>query len=416
MSLVKDAVKQLSKQFLNDMAEVSADRSVFLGFIMVKTSHFSFLDTKKLEIHDPDLMPRQLWVPTAALRNGDFTGLGVTIWDPASRISTGIGTRIYGKYYPDCQESVRLRKQFWIIIRPNCPAQTKLIGNIFDATLTEKTDPYRNWTFRIDQNITCKNRMFVAEVGMTEISVYNDYMGTAASGNIFIFISRQGVIDDVHIFDASTVLNIRYGFNRFIRLGKQREEAQGFDLTLLGFPAAYNSLTSAELRRFPSFDFTGGMLGTGFGNEFRPTTTHSPSATLNKTFGKHSLKIGAELRIYREDSTFTSNDQTGSLFLTILTQDLQLQLPMMLTASSIRIIFAGLANYSTIARRADYSEYSKTYGFFVQDDWKPTKKLTVNLGFRYEIETPLRERKNKSIAILIQIMFNKQLKMLHVRN
>ena len=49
-------------------------------------------------------------------------------------------------------------------------------------------------------------------------------------------------------------------------------------------------------------------------------------------------------------------------------------------------------------RRADYSEYSKTWGFFVQDDWRVNNKLTLNLGLRYELETPLVERNDKSVS------------------
>src|SRR5262249_3209719 len=49
-------------------------------------------------------------------------------------------------------------------------------------------------------------------------------------------------------------------------------------------------------------------------------------------------------------------------------------------------------------RAADYSEYSKTWGFFAQDDLRLTSKLTLNLGLRYEFEQPLFERQNKSVS------------------
>jgi hypothetical protein len=49
-------------------------------------------------------------------------------------------------------------------------------------------------------------------------------------------------------------------------------------------------------------------------------------------------------------------------------------------------------------RRPDYSEYSKTWGFFVNDDWRVSNKLSLTLGLRYEFETPLVERQNKSVS------------------
>ena len=39
-----------------------------------------------------------------------------------------------------------------------------------------------------------------------------------------------------------------------------------------------------------------------------------------------------------------------------------------------------------------------TYGFFVQDDWRITPRLTLNFGLRYEVESALRERNNKSVS------------------
>src|ERR1019366_6878952 len=44
-----------------------------------------------------------------------------------------------------------------------------------------------------------------------------------------------------------------------------------------------------------------------------------------------------------------------------------------------------------------YAERSNAWGFYVQNDWKATRKLTVNMGLRYELEGPLTERYNRSV-------------------
>jgi hypothetical protein len=347
-----------------------------------------------------------VWVPTAALASGNFSGLGVTIWDPLTRINTGtVASPVWtaqqsfanGIIPADRINPVAKKVlEFWA--KPKNPG---LVGNIFDSTLTEKTKPYDNYTFRIDQNITGKNRLFVRGSVYNRNSLYNRYTDSPYIGVNFVFKARQGVIDDVHTFNSTTFLNVRYGYNRFIRGQDQQDDAQSFDLTQLGFSPTYNSLVPDEMRRFPRFDFTGGPLGNGMSNEYRPVDTHSFAAILNKIIGKHAFKFGGELRIYREDDSFNSNDQTGQF---IFDNTYTRQASNGNTNSDVNGLqgFAsfllGLPTTMQIVRRSDYSEFSKTYGFFIQDDWKFNNKITFNLGLRYELETPLVERQDKSVS------------------
>jgi hypothetical protein len=349
-----------------------------------------------------------VYVPTQALRDGNFAGLGVTIFDPLSGIvGTGsngcaVGnvcrTAFTGNQIPAGRINPVAKA---LLSYYSAPKQPGLLGNIFDSTLTEVTKPYDNYTFRIDQNFSDKNRLFVRGSWYDRSSHYNDYLGSAATGVNFLFISRQGVIDDVHTFNATTILNVRYGFNRFIRGQDQEDDAKGFDLTSLGFPSSFNNLTPADIRRFPRLDFPANtVLGTSFGNEFRPVSSHSVSATLNKSLQKHSVKFGSELRIYREDDSFTSNDQTGQ-FIFDNTYTRQQASSTSGEVNGLQAFASFLLGYPTtlnLVRRADYSEYSKTWGFFIQDDFRVSNKLMLNLGLRYELETPLVERQNKSAS------------------
>jgi len=352
-----------------------------------------------------------VYVPTATLASGNFSGLGVTIFDPLTGI-VGTGTGAGGN---GCATGVICRTAFAGNLIPSTrinpvakailatfgqPKSSGLNGNIFDSQLTEKTKKYDTYTFRIDQNIGDRDRFFVRGSWYERIGVYNDYTASAYSGVNFGFRSRQAVIDDVHTFNATTVLNVRYGYNRFIRIQDQEPDAQNFDLTTLGFPASYNSLVPAAIRRFPRFDFPANtVLGNGMSNEFRPVGSHFATAIVNKALDQHSLKFGAEMRIYREDDRFKSNDQTGQFIF-----DNTYTRPTSASSSDtngLQALASFLLGYPTtlnIVRRADYSEYSKTWGFFVQDGWRLNNKLTLNLGLRWEFESALVERQNKSIS------------------
>jgi hypothetical protein len=287
------------------------------------------------------------------------------------------------------------------------PQGTSLINNnITDSTLPELMDPpYRNYTIRLDQTIGEKDKVFGRYSWYNRKSTYNNYTGTLYVGDRFLFISKQAVVDELHTFNATTVLNVRYGFNRFIRGSDAPEGQYGMDLTTLGFPSSFNNAIDPGLRRFPRFDFncanscTGAALGNGHTNEFRPVSSHFATAVLNKAMGKHSLRFGGEMRIYREDDSFKSNQQSGQfIFDNTYTR---LGSASAADVEGLQGFAAFLLGYPTtmqIVRASDYSEYSKTWGFFGQDDLRLTQKLTLNLGLRWEFEQALTERQNKSIS------------------
>ena len=357
--------------------------------------------------HIKDVRPRfdagaDSWVPTEALRNGDFSAYAgnITIYDPLTRVPSGsafVGQPFPGNIIPANRISPVSKA---ILDYYSLPKNPGLNGNIYDSTLPE-TANYSSFTGRLDQKISNNNKAFVRYSWYNRDSIYNEYLGTpVSSGTWFQFQSYQAVVDDVHVFNPTTVLNVRYGYNRFERNSGQQEEARNFDLTTLGFPAEYNTLVPEVNRYFPRLDFDGTtMIDVAFANDFRPTTSHTVVATLNKVLAAHSLKGGMEMRIYREDSLSTANAQAGQYaFTNAYTRQ----------TSATGTDYQGLQNYAafllgmpsttSILRASDYSEYSKTWGFFAQDDWRVNEKLTLNIGLRYEVETALTERNDKSVS------------------
>ncbi len=370
-------------------------------------------------------------VPTQAMKNGDFSALLAVgpqyqIYNPFSRRAVSGGRFQVDPFMCDSAGNplAPLANGTQPTGTPCNKIPTQLINPVSKALLQFFPDPltpgsatadgrnnflqpglkerasYYTSTIRIDHNLSDKNRIFGRASWYDRDSTYNNYFNNLATGTLFQFISRQGALDDVYTINSTTVLNVRYGYNRFIRVDGYNPANLGFDLTSVGFPASYNNAIPADRRRFPRLDIAG-YQGTGFNNEPRPIDTHSAVATLNKTISSHSLKGGAEYRIYRENSIILINDTTGRfIFDSTFTRG-----PFSNSdpspnniGQSFAAFLLGIPSPSSYVRRpADYAEESDTWGFFVHDDWRFNSRLTLNLGLRYEFETPLKERYNRSV-------------------
>jgi hypothetical protein len=286
--------------------------------------------------------------------------------------------------------------QYWP--KPLSPGLPDGRLNLQEPNLLEVID-YFNHTVRVDHNITENDRLSTRVSYYDRDSNYNNYFKTLATGQWFQFFSRAASADYVKVLSPTLVLNTRYGYNRFIRNTAMNPEARGFDLTSVGFPAAYANQIPPDLRTFPGIDIAG-YQGTNASQEFRPNDTHAFVATLNQTLGRHALKYGFEFRSYRETAVFSGNDAVGRFtFNTNYTRGPESTSPAAPNnlGQSAAAFLLGLPSTASVNRVASYAEQSTSYSGFIHDDWRVNDRLTLNIGVRYEVEGALRERYNRSL-------------------
>ena len=344
-------------------------------------------------------------VPTERMRNGDFSellalGSQYQLFNPFTARLNAAG-RVVRDPFPgniiprELMNPVALNVLDYIG-RPRTPGAADGSGNYQRPEMKEETE-YGSHTVRIDHVLTGNQRMYGRVSWYDRNSNYNNYFDNLSTGQWFRFISRQVALDHVYTVNSTTVLNLRFGYDRFLRGDQGNPENLGFDLTELGFPASYANAIPDDLRKFPRFDITG-YQGTGVAGEDRPIENHTFIATLNKVKGSHSFRTGMEFRRYQETSIQSPPTMTGQFnFGDTWVRGPLDNSPVPPRGGSVAAFLLGLPENSSFVQRAPgYKESSSTTGIYLQDDWRIGSRLTLNLGVRYEVETPLVEAENRT--------------------
>jgi len=356
--------------------------------------------------------PDQYTVPTEQQRRGDFSDLlaqGIRIYDPATAFINAQGRverlPFENNIIPESRINPIAREYLKYYPLPNQAGDATGRDNYLASN--NRGDDFYSVSTRIDHQISASQKVFGRYTRNRRTEYRGNWTGEVngirPTGN-FLYRNNDGLnIDHVWTISSGSLLNLRGGWSRFQEPSRRQHQGE-FDATSLGFPPAVSALFS-ETAYFPrfaittntdptmasSYDFLGDSFAGGTDTEiysFQPTWT--------AIRGNHSVRTGYDYRVYREQQSPSLQAAGRYDFSGDFTRqfDNAANAPI---GQELAAFMLGQPTNGFIDRSTDRFSQVQYHGVFVQDDWKVSNTLTVNLGLRYEYEGAPTERFNRNV-------------------
>ena len=349
--------------------------------------------------------------PALEMRNGDFSkltaanGQPVTIYNPyAYTMVNGDPVRqpFAGNQIPGSMIHPVAKAVTGYMPTPNATTggQRYSAQNLLNPEYPA-VDNFYNLILKFDFNIGDKHRAFMrhASNDRTEnraINGIDNAVGTDGQ-QPFQRINDAYVIDWVWTAAPTTVVNVRGSFNRFVEKGFGRAN-EGFDLTKLGLPSSLVAQIPGPAY-FGKWNFYNGRSGStaqysalGRGQSINITNNYNLMASVTKIHGAHTMKMGIDWRrihfiqqnsgeilqfnsrpIYTGQLWNQDQATTGDAYASFLIGGVE-----------------GVSNYPV------YPFFRQWYfAPYFQDDWKVNRRLTINVGLRWDYNLAPDEKYNR---------------------
>jgi len=387
----------------------------------------------------------QAGVPSKAMKEGDFgeicpegfdaAGLcqgDGQLWDPYSGVyDASVGGPVRSLYVP-----FNRMNEYQSPGNPNLPPAYQLpptAGNLIDPVSFKMMqyfpDPnyrwgqadynrFNNWvgsaSDRSSSNMIDIKIDYAINPTNLLIAKYSDSRGTGTSGNPWNnpycsatagpYTNHNQIfsMNYNHTFSPSTILQTTLGWarNKYVREDTTAYFPDYDPYTDLGLPAytkasEFVATPNAYISNYRDISGGGGQYRFAtLGDHGQATETYHLVGVLSQLRGKHELKVGGEGRLHRlnyaqpgEPNGVYDFEFTGTS-----------QYPWWGGGDAMATFLTGSGNYGGWGGyEIPVFGATQSYQFaaFVQDNWKITPKLTLNLGLRYDLNTPRTERFNR---------------------
>jgi carboxypeptidase family protein len=333
-----------------------------------------------------------IYDPLTTRANPNQPGTYIRDAFPGNTIPTGrihpISANVV-KYYPD----------------PNIPGQ--VFGELNNFLKTGKDVRNINgWFTRLDHYISEKHRLFGHFAGAQNDSfplglIDQAFPGTAVSSNP----ARNAGITLTSNFTTNFLGEFRITYTR--QQNATVPTSAGVDLTKFGFPASLaNQVT---YKQFPEIDVnqyytsSGLTVSTfnspevtclGTGQSCGPSASLNPQDTWHGIYqvtwihGRHQLKAGADFQRMKLNAFLSRNSGGQFVFDRTYTGGPNPSVTATNAGNGFATLLLGIPIAGDIETTPFMSLFQRYNSGYIQDDWRISNRLTLNLGYRYEYISP----------------------------
>lgn len=272
------------------------------------------------------------------------------------------------------------------------PTNTNLINNFTSAASAAAHS--KEYSVRIDHNFNDNNRVNVRWSQKYESKINSPtYYGADNEGGPGVVAPNNRYSLNVaynHVFSPTFNMALTFGVNRHVE--QSVTQSFGFGASTLGLPSFIDGIAPS----FPQFQPQSyAALGAqnGLDNYIVPQTIYTSGVDFTKIQGKHTLAFGfMDVHAFIDGGHYAN---TTLQFQTTSTAGPNPQLQATGTGNGFASFLLGVGSGQDQTGFTQFPATSKhLLGWYLQDGWKATRKLTLNLGLRYEIQTAPTERTN----------------------
>lgn len=242
---------------------------------------------------------------------------------------------------------------------------------------------------RLDYNFSDKDHMFFDMRHNQSDNGGGNYFNNNSDTSHYIRGSYGTTLDNIYSMNPNTLFDVRLNWGFFNELHMM--PANNYSPTSMGFPAGLTS--ASDLVTLPIINFNSSSFasfGDTKGQSEDPSNVYQVFLNMTKLVGTHTLKIGIDGRTYRQKIQNFGNASGsftfGNSFVNSGTNGSSQPFGGDLATFEYGLPTSGQYDVTV---PGDYRSYY--IAPFVQDDWRVNDHLTLNLGLRFDIDTPYGE-------------------------